>query len=161
MERRAYPMAKFLDNDALHRALMARLPEAEGMIRTAFYDFHVYPQRITNPAYQVLGKILERAGAGVRIRFLLPTAKQNSRNARAAHWMKLHGVTPRLLPPGIRLHAKMIVIDRSALIVGSANLSYASFARNHEAGALLTDREQIVLAVQWFDNLWRSARPLN
>lgn len=40
-------------------------------------------------------------------------------------------------PDGAQLHAKMLVVDRAKAIVGSANLTWSGFSKNHEIGLMV------------------------
>jgi len=51
------------------------------------------------------------------------------------------------------LHAKMIVVDSSALLVSSANLVQTSQVRNHEAGIVTEEKEIVEYALEYLDGL--------
>jgi hypothetical protein len=55
-----------------------------------------------------------------------------------------------------RLHAKVILTDRSALI-GSANLTEEGLTRRVEMAALMEDEPDLGEARKWFDGLWKQS----
>lgn len=54
-----------------------------------------------------------------------------------------------LTPPNLNcsLHAKMVIVDRSAAIVGSANFSKNGMVQNHEIGIRLSGKEVRALGI--------------
>ena len=83
---------------------------------------------------------LERAQArGVAIRLLLDPSQRSS--DAAAGELRTAGVPLRLYAShGELLHAKAMVIDGRAVLVGSANWSGGGFSRNHEIDLVFADQ---------------------
>lgn len=64
--------------------------------------------------------------------------------------------------PVEELHSKLIVVDRSVALIGSANLSMRGMKQNYELGIVLRDAEVSTIA-QCFDSLLNfvSVSPIN
>lgn len=102
---------------------------------------------ITTPYFAPPTRALELLAAaarrGVDVRLLLPSARTDVPLVRHA----AHGTYQRLLQHGVRvyeyqratLHAKTVVVDGYAGIVGSSNLDFRSFWLNAECNVLLFD----------------------
>lgn len=58
------------------------------------------------------------------------------------------------------IHAKVILIDESVAIIGSANLTYGSFDLLHETNAIFREKTSVVrdLAVQLEQDIIRSKK---
>lgn len=126
------------------------------------------------PPYRALRMLGAAAARGVDVRLLLPSARADVPIVRHAG----HGAYAPLLARGVRifeyaaatLHAKSLVVDDYASLVGSSNLDFRSLWFNAECNVLLLDSTWgTTLAAQFLRDLeasreitwamWR-ARPL-
>lgn len=95
------------------------------------------------PPSRALGLLTEAARRGVDVRLLLPGERTDVPLVRHA----AHGAYAALLAHGVRvyeyqratLHAKTVVVDRFASVVGSSNLDFRSFWLNAECNLLVFD----------------------
>lgn len=95
------------------------------------------------PPTRTLAMLLSAARRGVDVRVLLPSARTDVPIARHA----AHGMYHQMLSAGVRLfeyeratlHAKTLVIDSHACLIGSSNLDFRSFWLNAECNVLLFD----------------------
>lgn len=95
------------------------------------------------PPTRALRLLASAARRGVDVRLLLPGARTDVPLVRHA----AHGAYARLLAHGVRiyeyqratLHAKTLVVDGHASLVGSSNLDFRSFWLNAECNVLLLD----------------------
>lgn len=58
------------------------------------------------------------------------------------------------------VHARMIITDSSQMIVSSADLTRDQLYDEYNAGLFTQDKEAIKLALDFFNNLYNSSRPL-
>ena len=96
----------------------------------------------TAPSVEVRDALVRAAGRGVEITALLERADDNP--AFTGHPDPLHGIPHRALrwpaharEPGASMHAKILVIDRASVLIGSANLTGYGVERNLECGLLV------------------------
>ena len=102
---------------------------------------------------------LQRAGArGVAVTLVLERPEDNPRFSGPSP--ALAGVTARRLcwpgfrrPAGASLHAKVLVVDEAAALIGSANLTGAALERNVECGLLVRGGLTPRLVAQHVDQL--------
>lgn len=59
-----------------------------------------------------------------------------------------------------QLHAKMVLIDQSSFIIGSANLTLSGLYENVESYVVLSDVDLVAKSVSEFVNLWKKATPI-
>ena len=87
----------------------------------------------------VIDALVQAAARGVRVRVLLDPAQPQNGQALAllgngsiqAHFYHA--------PPGIKLHAKLGIFDRTVVVFGSCNWSRSGFTRNHELDLVIQD----------------------
>ena len=94
-------------------------------IQTPYY----LPSDVLNSALQVA------ALAGIDVRLMLP-----ARSDSYLDDMMKAGVKILFYKPGF-LHSKLLIIDDSLTVIGSANMDFRSFEHNFEVNAFVYDRE--------------------
>lgn len=100
--------------------------------------------KIVNPYFvpgpRVVRSLLRAAGRGVRVQLILP-AKNDvplvRLVSRSYYTPLLKGGVEIFEREGTVLHAKMMLIDESWAVVGSANLDQRSFHRNYEVNVIV------------------------
>jgi len=102
--------------------------------------------------------ICNAARRGVKVRVLMniehyshPITKINTRTEK---FLKQAGCKVKLAHIGGRTHAKMIIVDKEVVIVGSHNFCKSSFSANAEAAVVLAGFPQIQQFIRYFENLW-------
>lgn len=98
---------------------------------------------ITTPYYAVEESMQKAlcmaADGGVDVRLLVPAVpdKKYAYMVAETYWGELisHGVKIYRYTPGF-LHAKSVLVDREAALVGSTNMDYRSFQLHYECGVL-------------------------
>ncbi len=60
---------------------------------------------------------------------------------------------------GLRLHAKLLIIDDRTALVGSMNIDRSAFDLRRELGAIVTDETAVDILKSQFDQDWREAHP--
>ena len=99
---------------------------------------------ITTPYYAVEESMQKAlciaADGGVDVRLLVPAVpdKKYAYMVAETYWGELlsHGVKIYKYKPGF-LHAKSVLVDREAALVGSTNMDYRTFQLHYECGVLL------------------------
>jgi competence ComEA-like helix-hairpin-helix protein len=98
-----------------------------------------------NRAGKIVSALIEAQGRGVRIRVLLEKSAYdddlNTTNQKVAGQLAANGITVVFDSPRTTMHAKLIVIDRRYVLVGSHNLTHSALTDNHEFSLLLDSPE--------------------
>lgn len=148
----------FTPEDDLRGAIVAEMAKATNEIAMMAFSF-------TDAA--LTAGIREAMGRGVRAIILLDSglARHPGANTRELEAM---GANVRM-SPGVRLHHKVIVIDRETVVLGSANFSAAAFDRNDEnvlivkapnfAQAMLREAIRCWRAEPYWISKWRTQLP--
>ena len=109
----------------------------------------------------VTAALRRAADRGVRVRLLLERPEDNpGYHGRGGPFAGLRAERLRwpaaARPPGASLHAKVLVVDRQAALVGSANVTDAALDRNLECGMLIRGGPQPAALVAHVDALARA-----
>lgn len=133
-------------------AIASLINEAQNVVYAATYSATLGSAYVT-----ALSRALAR---GVKVTLILDQARQ----AKAAQALASSLVGARLWtlapPKGGEYavqHAKLVMVDRSAALVTSANFSEAAAERNLECGVLLRDRRIAESVKEHLDMLYRSS----
>jgi len=110
-------------------------------------------------AKTVANALVKARRRGVLVRIILDA--KIARTRYSAHKVLLQkGIEVRTIRvKGGSMHAKFILIDRSELIAGTANLTNDANYRNHEFAFTIQDSQAIASFVARFEDLWKAALP--
>ena len=123
-----------------HAEVAAALAALVGAARRRLWITNAY----FAPGHRAMKILVDAARRGVDVRLLLPGTTDVPLVRHAGH-----GYYAELLAAGVRifeyqpaiLHAKSLVADGYASVVGSTNLDFRSFVFNAECNVLVLDRE--------------------
>jgi len=111
------------------------------LIQEARNELHVTAYLLTTGASHIIERLEEAAKRGVRITFLVNRLeKQHPLVRKKLKILDRHpnvDVVSFIDPRGGHLHAKVVVMDRTKAVIGSANLSWGGMVTNYEIGVLL------------------------
>ena len=127
------------------RSLSAKLGE---VIRAAEFTLDITVYSLTDGADELLAVINEKAAVGVRIRIIVDDlesvedynkfflrAKLREMIQRNPETFQVYNFPHESNTDG--LHAKVVVVDRTHALIGSANLSFRGLLSTHELGVLV------------------------
>jgi len=100
----------------------------------------------------------------VKIKILVNLFSEKERlgqiNKKTAMVLKTYGITCRRPPARITNHAKLLIIDRKRLILGSHNITKHSFNESFECSIKITDHKMIDQVCNVFDTAYNLATPI-
>ena len=145
-----YPAAERLTDDILQIVPSGPFGKWRALLQADSYAVSNARKRIwiQTPYYlpsDVLNSALQVAAlAGIDVRLMLPARSDSKVVDLASHSylddMMKAGVKILFYKPGF-LHSKLLIIDDSLTIIGSANMDFRSFEHNFEVNAFVYDRE--------------------
>jgi len=113
-----------------------------------------------NPLWESLTAAHAR---GVRVRVLLDesdwSASITARNRPAIEFLRAAGVDARFDDPAVTTHAKLAIIDRTIVILGSSNWNRYALTEQEQANVRIDDERVGVVFGDWFDRLWTMRNP--
>ena len=102
------------------------------------------------------------ADAGVDVRLLVPAIpdKKFAYMVAETYWGELlaHGVKIYRYAPGF-LHAKSVMVDREAALIGSTNMDYRTFQLHYECGVLFYHMPVVEELLEDMDHIMAQSRP--
>ena len=116
-------------------------------IRIVVFDWRWYENDPANPVQLFNASIVRAVKRGVKVRVIgncdavLATLRSVGCDARKVVSKKL-------------VHAKMIIVDDSSVILGSHNFTQSAFTMNQEVSMYLPDCEEAPRLILFYDNLW-------
>ncbi len=141
------------------------IQRAESSIRLYMYLIALPPNRLNSKVYRLVDALVEAKDRGVDVQVMLDRNidwKDESnlgfwdsagKNARAYSYLREKGISAYFDDEAIFTHAKVLVIDRKTVILGSANWSEAALARNLEANVLIRSEEFAKEVLERFEGL--------
>jgi phosphatidylserine/phosphatidylglycerophosphate/cardiolipin synthase-like enzyme len=124
------------------------------------YEWKWYGHQALSSIQQFNLAICSAARRGVHVRALLniehsthPISRINTRTER---FLRQAGCEVRMANVGGRTHAKMLIIDKNILVLGSHNFCKSSFSTNAEVSIVVAECPQIEEYQHYFDELWTS-----
>jgi phosphatidylserine/phosphatidylglycerophosphate/cardiolipin synthase-like enzyme len=98
------------------------------------------------------------ARRGIKVRVILNIESMGHAltkiNMRTEQFLKLAGIQVKFGQIGTATHAKMIIIDKKNLVLGSHNISKGSFSKNQECSIIVSGGEAIRSYLDYFELLW-------
>ncbi len=106
----------------------------------------------------VADALMAAARRGVAVRVLLDQSdfepSITERNARAAQSLVSAGIDARLDDPAITTHAKLAIVDRATVVVGSTNWNRYALFEHRQADVRIDDERVAAAFGAFFDRLW-------
>lgn len=122
-------------------------------IKRAHHSIHIYAQNISD--YKIIGALANAARKGVNIKILTSAKLKN----KQANYLARAGVEVKR-SQHYYIHAKAMLIDNQFAIIGSLNLTRASFDNNRELAAITNDATVVnQLHKTFLDDWQKSDRP--
>jgi phosphatidylserine/phosphatidylglycerophosphate/cardiolipin synthase-like enzyme len=150
--------AKILTGDAWWQELKGRLLYATTSVKVSMF---LFSPNWHDPRLDMIREFSRPASKGVQCRIILSAApmriKRRRPNIETAQKLVRAGWDVRIIGGRSALHEKVIVIDDTAVFIGSHNLSYSSATTNYDTSVLLEGREAAEQASILFWSRWKVA----
>jgi hypothetical protein len=126
-----------ISNRAYGPAVLTAINQAKNEILVAMYSVYLREGEKDNPVVQLVQALIDARQRGVLVRvFLDKTPATGQSNDEAYRILKNKGVEVHFIQSTVKLHAKLIVIDRKITIDGSANWTKNAVETNLESNDL-------------------------
>jgi phosphatidylserine/phosphatidylglycerophosphate/cardiolipin synthase-like enzyme len=143
--------------------------EARKLIDAAHAEILISTFKIQRPTRRqgailtaLLDTLCAKSKAGIRVRLLMNWSDKfkgvAKTNAVVASMMRAAGVDVRYFADGRCAHAKMLIVDKYAAMIGSHNWSVMSFTRNFEVSVLTCDDVLVRRALELYEGAFERAK---
>jgi len=136
------------------------IKQASSSIDVLVYEWKWYGHQGHTAIQQFNLELCSATRRGVKTRVIMniehyshPITKINTRTER---FLKQAGAEVKMARVGGRTHAKMIIVDKKILILGSHNFCKSSFSSNAEVSITIADCPVIEEYSRYFESLWES-----
>lgn len=145
--------------------LLALLKRAHESVHVVMYRASYYPTYKNSLSNDILDALVAAAGRGVEIKVFLDDCafypKSAQANLEAARYLADHGIEVKLDDPSVTTHAKLVIIDKKDVILGSTNWNYYSLEKNVEADIAAIGIPTLAHVYErFFAAVWRTGRPV-
>jgi len=109
--------------------------------------------------------LIAAADRGVAIRVLLDASDWapaiTAGNRLVMSSLEAHGIDVRFDDPGVTTHAKMVIVDRTIVVLGSSNWNEYAFREHEQTNVMIDCPEVATTFTEYFDRLWRGELPVD
>ncbi len=102
--------------------------------------------------------LVDAHARGVQVRVLVDesdwSASITEKNRPALEYLVRSGIDARFDDPSVTTHAKLVIIDRRIVILGSTNWNRFAFTDQEQANVKIDDDRVACAFAEWFDRLW-------
>lgn len=145
------PLIGAPEDGVYYRAVLGAIAEAETTIDLLLSSVSTRD----NPILPALAEAAER---GIKIRALLDASDWapsiTARNRSTLMFFLEHGIEARFDDPADTLHAKLVIVDRKTVILGSSNWNRFALTEHRQADVLVRDASIGAFYADYFDALW-------
>ena len=122
-----------------------------------------YQVRVENPfkvnlVNELIGILVSKVQKKIDVRILInqkfPNAYLKILSDKAVITLKKEGLNVRKYKSNKTLHAKLIIVDREKLYIGSHNLTNTALSSNSEAGLIVDSKEMALQFGEYFEKMW-------
>ena len=114
------------------------------------------------PLWEPLVDATER---GVAVRVLLDASDWapdiTADNRRVVTYLTERGIDCRFDDPGVTTHAKMVIVDRTVVVLGSSNWNEYAFDEHEQANVMIESSQVGEAFTEYFDRLWEGRLPVD
>jgi len=129
------------------KIVIPKIDEAKKSIDIIMFDWRWYPND-PGASVQLFNQSLVRAGRrGVNVRAI-------TNFGDIVKTLEKVGVKAKKLQSKNLVHAKIIIIDESIVIIGSHNFTQNAFNMNFEISCMFENSDNAKEYLQYFNNLW-------
>lgn len=141
-----YEPVPIISND-YPKVVIPLLDSALFSIDIIVYDWRFYKHEPANAVSLFNTAILRAVKRGVKVRCLV-------QNVNVVSNLKNMGCDARILNSKRILHTKLLIIDKTRVVIGSHNYTQHAFTSNHEASIFVVLKDQVNGLVEYFNNLF-------
>jgi len=152
-----------LNNQDYFPKVLRAISEAQKEIKIVMFSAIRYTSTHyrNSPSNRIFESLASAAKRGVLVEVIFEdgggTISKNDSfsldNRPVAQWLAKKGVHVYFDTPGRTTHAKLMIIDRQTILLGSANWTYSGLMRNNEAGAILKSEELADEYIRYFEEV--------
>lgn len=155
-------MIKVILGNEIIPVLTLAIRGAEKIIQVAMYEWGWYQGQHSGLVQDINREVCTKAKHGVAVNVVLHQEGRGRPlrgiNYKSEKNLRIYGAVVKYGWPGTPVHAKVWIIDRRLVVLGSHNVSVRASKVNYEASVMFDDEGEVKRVVAWFEELWGKAR---
>ncbi len=162
-EQLIIPLPETVGTGNYARLLLKLLGRAQRSVHVVMYRVSYYPAFPASLSNEILRALIDAAARGLDVRILIDDIaffpRSAAANLAAANHLASRGVEVRFDDPDETTHAKLVIIDYNAVLLGSTNWNYYALEMNNEVALAFIGFPDIAAPfTNFFETLWREGR---
>ena len=153
-----FKIMEFLIGSSFSQKVIELLNNAKGSVDVMMYHWPPPRSSAKPKAFAVAEALAAARSRGVKFRVVLnlglPSDPLREVNQKTANWLRSHGASVKFWRASQTMHIKLILVDRTFLILGSHNLSENAMSKNIEISVLAVGSGEIRKVQDYFNLLW-------
>ncbi|MFC1591110.1 phospholipase D-like domain-containing protein [Thermodesulfobacteriota bacterium] len=155
---------RLLTDGAYYPEVRRLIADAKHSVRVVMFEASYYRKYPSSPSNKLIDALADAAKRGLQVEVILENGNEDERTTRrnleTARILKSAGAAVFLDPQDITTHAKMLIIDKQTVILGSTNWTYPALTKNHEVAAALHDQDAAKVLWDYFDGIKKTGKKL-
>lgn len=145
------PLLGSPEEEAYCQAVLEAIAEAQGTIDVLLSSVST----VDNP---ILPALADAAGRGVEVRALLDASDWapaiTEKNQPTLSYFLEQGIEAKFDAPAVTLHSKLVIVDRTTVILGSSNWNRYALTEHRQADVLIQEASIGAFYADYFETLW-------
>ncbi|MFB6290424.1 MAG: phosphatidylserine/phosphatidylglycerophosphate/cardiolipin synthase family protein [Candidatus Bipolaricaulia bacterium] len=159
------PLLDTPNNRTYYDELIDSVKEARSSISVLMATADYYPEYPDGLQNQLYDALVNAKNRGLKVRIILDKSNWSENvtrtNQKTAMYLRNRGLTVRLDDPKVTTHAKIIIVDKEVVLLGSSNWNFPTYTETYQANLKLVSGKIGRFYGRFFDTLWRGETPGN
>lgn len=159
-----YPKVELLLDKDYFPKVKALIDDAERSVHIMMFEASYYDKFPKSPSNQLIEAVANAGRRGLNVEVILEvgnnTERTTLRNRETGNTLKKNGVTVFLDSESITTHTKLLVIDKSIVVLGSTNWTYNALVKNHEISVVIHSENMARNLQDYFCRVKKSSKKL-
>ena len=157
------PLLDTPDNRTYYDELLESVKKAETSLNVVMATANYYPDYPGGLQSQLYDALVSAKSRGVRVRIVLDESNWsegvNKTNKNTARHLRNRGLEVKFDDPEVTTHAKMIIVDKEIVFLGSSNWNFPTYTETYQSNIKLVSRKIARFYSQFFNALWLGETP--
>ena len=147
------------DNNSYFECLLPKIKGAKKSIYIIMYSAKYYPNYPDSPGNTILNELINARKRGVKIEVIFNRSDQkiapdlSKENMNTGAYLAKGGIPVYFDSEKKTTHAKLVVIDRKFVVIGSANWTYYAFTNNNEVSVIIESEKLAEHYIKYFETV--------
>lgn len=152
------PLLDKPSNRPYFQNLLSEISEAQRSIEILMATAEHYPDYPQGLQSRIYDELVAASKRGVKVLVILDSSNWSKditeTNKATTRYLRDRGISVRFDDPEITTHAKLIILDKEVVVLGSSNWNYPSYADTFQTNVILKSKQVGEYFSRFFQSLW-------